>query len=128
MLAQLDKLPATSEPAKRALDYILRDGDRIGSWYGRRGLDYVYGAWSALRAAKVACQHPERGWRPSRISMSGIVSTPYTKASNESVWVSAELTRIRAMLRRHVICAGPFNSKMCSTTVAGDNQEYETDR
>jgi squalene cyclase len=128
MLAQLDKLPATSEPAKRALDYILRDGDRIGSWYGRRGLDYVYGTWSALRAAKwlVSIQNADGGHRGSILS--GIVSTPYAKASNESVWVSAELTRIRAMLRRHVICAGPFNNKMCSTTVAGEEQEYETDR
>jgi squalene-hopene/tetraprenyl-beta-curcumene cyclase len=54
MLAQLGELPATSEPAKRALDYILRDQERDGSWYGRWGLNYIYGTWSALCALNAA--------------------------------------------------------------------------
>jgi squalene-hopene/tetraprenyl-beta-curcumene cyclase len=50
MLAQLGELPATSEPAKRSLDYILRGQERDGSWYGRWGLNYIYGTWTALCA------------------------------------------------------------------------------
>ncbi|CAH2803612.1 MAG: Squalene---hopene cyclase (EC @ Squalene---hopanol cyclase (EC [uncultured Caballeronia sp.] len=50
MLAQLGEQPATSEPSKRALDYILRGQERDGSWYGRWGLNYIYGTWTALCA------------------------------------------------------------------------------
>jgi squalene-hopene/tetraprenyl-beta-curcumene cyclase len=54
MLAQLGELPAASEPAKRAIDYILRYQERDGSWYGRWGLNYVYGTWTALCALNAA--------------------------------------------------------------------------
>jgi squalene-hopene/tetraprenyl-beta-curcumene cyclase len=54
MLAQLGELPATSEPAKRSLDYILRGQERDGSWYGRWGLNYIYGTWTALCALNAA--------------------------------------------------------------------------
>jgi squalene-hopene/tetraprenyl-beta-curcumene cyclase len=54
MLAQLGELPSTSEPAKRSLDYILRGQERDGSWYGRWGLNYIYGTWTALCALNAA--------------------------------------------------------------------------
>ena len=54
MLAQLGEQPATSEPAKRSLDYILRGQERDGSWYGRWGLNYIYGTWTALCALNAA--------------------------------------------------------------------------
>ncbi|MFT4505662.1 squalene--hopene cyclase [Caballeronia sp. 15711] len=54
MLAQLGEMPATSEPAKRSLDYILRGQERDGSWYGRWGLNYIYGTWTALCALNAA--------------------------------------------------------------------------
>ena len=54
MLAQLGEQPATSEPSKRALDYILRGQERDGSWYGRWGLNYIYGTWTALCALNAA--------------------------------------------------------------------------
>ncbi|CDY75093.1 Squalene--hopene cyclase [Caballeronia glathei] len=54
MLAELGETPANSEPARRALDYILRAQERDGSWYGRWGMNYVYGTWSALCALNAA--------------------------------------------------------------------------
>jgi squalene-hopene/tetraprenyl-beta-curcumene cyclase len=54
MLAQLGEQPSTSEPAKRSLDYILRGQERDGSWYGRWGLNYIYGTWTALCALNAA--------------------------------------------------------------------------
>ncbi|SAL75087.1 squalene--hopene cyclase [Caballeronia choica] len=54
MLAELGETPANSEPARRALDYILRAQERDGSWYGRWGLNYIYGTWSALCALNAA--------------------------------------------------------------------------
>ncbi|WP_277187508.1 squalene--hopene cyclase [Caballeronia sp. BR00000012568055] len=54
MLAQLGETPANSEPARRALDFIVKDQLRDGSWYGRWGMNYVYGTWSALCALNAA--------------------------------------------------------------------------
>ncbi len=50
LLAQLGETPATSGHARRALDYILREQEPDGSWYGRWGMNYIYGTWSALCA------------------------------------------------------------------------------
>ena len=54
MLAQLGETPANSEPARRAFDYIVKGQERDGSWYGRWGMNYVYGTWSALCALNAA--------------------------------------------------------------------------
>jgi len=47
MLAQLGD-PADSAPMTAALDYIVRTQERDGSWFGRWGVNYIYGTWSAL--------------------------------------------------------------------------------
>jgi squalene-hopene/tetraprenyl-beta-curcumene cyclase len=54
MLAQLGETTANSEPARRALNFIVKDQLRDGSWYGRWGMNYVYGTWSALCALNAA--------------------------------------------------------------------------
>jgi squalene-hopene/tetraprenyl-beta-curcumene cyclase len=54
MLAQLGELPAGSEPARRAYHYILADQEADGSWYGRWGMNYIYGTWTALSALNAA--------------------------------------------------------------------------
>lgn len=54
MLCQLGDTPAASEPAGRALDYLLAEQEGDGSWYGRWGTNYIYGTWSALCALHAA--------------------------------------------------------------------------
>ncbi|MGT2472841.1 squalene--hopene cyclase [Paraburkholderia terrae] len=54
MLAQLGEMPATSEPARRAYDYLLKEQEDDGSWYGRWGMNYIYGTWTALCALNAA--------------------------------------------------------------------------
>ncbi|MGF6721564.1 squalene-hopene/tetraprenyl-beta-curcumene cyclase [Paraburkholderia sp. GAS41] len=54
MLAQLGELPANSEPARRAYDYMLKEQEPDGSWYGRWGMNYVYGTWTALCSLNAA--------------------------------------------------------------------------
>ncbi len=54
MLAQLGEKPETSEAARRALDYLRREQEKDGSWFGRWGMNYVYGTWSALCALNAA--------------------------------------------------------------------------
>jgi hypothetical protein len=56
MLAQLQPgaciRPRT--PAARALAWLLRQQEKDGSWYGRWGVNYIYGTWSALCALGAA--------------------------------------------------------------------------
>ncbi len=54
MLAQLGEKPATSPAMGLALDYLLRTQEQDGSWYGRWGMNYVYGTWSVLCALNAA--------------------------------------------------------------------------
>ncbi|SAK90195.1 squalene--hopene cyclase [Caballeronia ptereochthonis] len=54
MLAQLGETSVNSEPARRAFDYIVKGQERDGSWYGRWGLNYIYGTWSAMCALNAA--------------------------------------------------------------------------
>lgn len=59
MLAQLGETRATSPALARAVDYLLADQEGDGSWFGRWGMNYIYGTWSALCALNAAGFEPE---------------------------------------------------------------------
>jgi len=62
MLAQFGETAANSAAVRRAIDYLRRTQLSEGSWYGRWGMNYIYGTWSvlsALNAAGVAHAAPE---------------------------------------------------------------------
>ncbi|HMJ44215.1 MAG TPA: squalene--hopene cyclase [Pseudolabrys sp.] len=50
MLAQLGETTNKSEALARGVKYLLNKQLADGSWYGRWGLNYIYGTWSALCA------------------------------------------------------------------------------
>ena len=52
MLAQLGD--SESATAKRAIDYLRKTQLLDGSWYGRWGMNYIYGTWSVLGALNAA--------------------------------------------------------------------------
>jgi squalene-hopene/tetraprenyl-beta-curcumene cyclase len=54
MLAQLGDTLQTSAPMARGVDYLRKTQLADGSWYGRWGLNYVYGTWSVLCALNAA--------------------------------------------------------------------------
>ncbi len=61
MLAQLGETIETSDAVKRGVDYLLRTQLADGSWYGRWGMNYIYGTWSvlcALNACGLGKEHP----------------------------------------------------------------------
>jgi squalene-hopene/tetraprenyl-beta-curcumene cyclase len=62
MLAQLGEKPETSKVMRDAIEWLKRDQHPDGSWYGRWGMNYIYGTWSVLctlNAAGVDHQSPE---------------------------------------------------------------------
>jgi squalene-hopene/tetraprenyl-beta-curcumene cyclase len=50
MLAQFGETGAGSPAAARAIDYLRQTQLADGSWYGRWGMNYIYGTWSVLCA------------------------------------------------------------------------------
>jgi len=61
MLAQLGDTAKSDPRMAQAVDYLLKSQHPEGSWYGRWGMNYIYGTWSvlcALNAAGVDHQSP----------------------------------------------------------------------
>jgi len=79
MLAQMGE-PLDGTKMQEAIGYLLAEQEADGSWFGRWGVNYIYGTWSALcalnaaalpfdhpamrRAVKwlTAIQNPDGGW------------------------------------------------------------------
>ncbi len=58
MLAQLGARPGESEALDRGVAYLLKTQEKDGSWYGRWGMNYIYGTWSALSALNAVGMEP----------------------------------------------------------------------
>jgi squalene-hopene/tetraprenyl-beta-curcumene cyclase len=54
MLTQLGERPETNSAVREALSYLRRTQLADGSWFGRWGMNYIYGTWSALCAFNMA--------------------------------------------------------------------------
>ena len=54
MLAQSGQTQANSPAVKAGVDYLKRTQLAEGSWYGRWGMNYIYGTWSVLCALNAA--------------------------------------------------------------------------
>ena len=59
MLAQLGETRETSPVLARGIDALLADQEKDGSWFGRWGMNYIYGTWSSLCALAIAGQDPQ---------------------------------------------------------------------
>ena len=74
MLAQLGETVADSDAVERGVDYLRQTQLADGSWYGRWGMNYIYGTWSVLCALNAAgstatprkCARRPTGSSPSR--------------------------------------------------------------
>ncbi len=72
--------PTSHPQIVRALEYLRKEQEEDGSWYGRWGVNYVYGTWQALRGLRAlnidmtqpwilrardwleSVQNPDGGW------------------------------------------------------------------
>jgi len=106
MLAQIGDKPGQSEALDRSLAYLKRAQEKHGSWYGRWGMNYIYGTWSvlcALNAADVdatsaevrravgwllSIQNPDGGWGEGgesyRLDYKGYEPAPST--ASQTAW------------------------------------------
>ncbi|MBV8426301.1 MAG: squalene--hopene cyclase, partial [Hyphomicrobiales bacterium] len=106
MLAQLGETIETSSVFARGVQALLAGQEKDGSWYGRWGMNYIYGTWSALcalgcagfddqsphirRAVKWLCriQNPDGGWGEGgdsyRLDYAGFRSAPST--ASQTAW------------------------------------------
>ena len=63
MLAQLGDTVRNSEALSRGVNYLLRTQTKDGSWYGRWGMNYIYGTWSVLCALNACGLHDSTAMR-----------------------------------------------------------------
>jgi squalene-hopene/tetraprenyl-beta-curcumene cyclase len=104
MLGQLGD--TTSDTVNRGVDYLRRTQLADGSWYGRWGMNYIYGTWSVLCALNavgldrnapemrkaadwlVAIQNPDGGWGEDgssyKLDYRGYEPAPST--SSQTAW------------------------------------------
>jgi squalene-hopene/tetraprenyl-beta-curcumene cyclase len=47
---------------RRALKYLIDTQDHDGSWYGRWGVNYIYGTWQVLRGLRAIGQDMTQDW------------------------------------------------------------------
>ncbi len=59
MLAQLGDSPQTSAPLRRGIGYLRREQAAEGGWFGRWGINFIYGTWSVLCALNAAGIGPD---------------------------------------------------------------------
>jgi len=105
MLAQLGE-PASNPALRRAIDYLRKTQLPDGSWYGRWGMNYIYGTWSVLCALNAAgldhdtpemrkavewltaIQNPDGGWGEDgssyKLDYRGYESAPST--ASQTAW------------------------------------------
>jgi squalene-hopene/tetraprenyl-beta-curcumene cyclase len=80
LLGQAGETPQSSRIVASGVDFLLRTQEKDGSWFGRWGINYIYGTWSVLcafNAVKVvsrsravqkaaawlkSVQNPDGGW------------------------------------------------------------------
>jgi squalene-hopene/tetraprenyl-beta-curcumene cyclase len=106
MLAQLGETVKTSQVQARAVEYLERTQLADGSWYGRWGLNYIYGTWSVLCALNAAAidhkapvmrkaadwlvkiQNPDGGWGEDgesyKLDYKGYEAAPST--ASQTAW------------------------------------------
>jgi squalene-hopene/tetraprenyl-beta-curcumene cyclase len=89
---------------RRGVEYLVRTQEQDGSWYGRWGVDYVYGTFLALRGLRAAgesgreahvlragewlrsIQNVDGGWGESCASYDNNCFTPAESTASQTAW------------------------------------------
>ena len=92
-------------PVSRALAFLRNEQEECGAWFGRWGVNYVYGTWSVLKGLKLAgedmsqpyiqkavawlksCQNSDNGWGESCKSYAGVACAGKgTSTVSQTAW------------------------------------------
>ena len=57
-----EKFSLENEQIKEALNYLQRHQEEDGSWYGRWGVNYIYGTWQVLRGLRALGLSMREDW------------------------------------------------------------------
>ena len=117
MLAQLGHRPDTSEPLRRGIAFLRAEQHAEGSWFGRWGVNYIYGTWSVLCALNAAgldpsepaiqravawleqIQNPDGGWGEDdagyELDYKGYQPSPST--ASQTAWALLGLMAVGAL-------------------------------
>ena len=59
-------------PCGAASEYLAQSQEADGSWYGRWGVDYIYGTYLALRGLRAAGESDREALHPARRRMAAL--------------------------------------------------------
>ncbi len=97
-------VPHTHEAVRRGVAYLKKAQESDGSWYGRWGVDYIYGTYLALRGLQASgesdreayilragewlrsIQNPDGGWGESCASYNNHTFTPDHSTPSQTAW------------------------------------------
>jgi squalene-hopene/tetraprenyl-beta-curcumene cyclase len=106
-------LPKDHAAIQRGVHYLLRTQERDGSWYGRWGVNYIYGTFLALRALAVAApfeaqtsiqraaeflrsiQNSDGGWGESCASYRQNRFVAMTSTPSQTAWALLGLVAVK---------------------------------
>ncbi|HEY3324533.1 MAG TPA: terpene cyclase/mutase family protein [Planctomycetota bacterium] len=57
-----DRVAKAQRVVERALAFLRKDQCEDGSWFGRWGVNYIYGTWQVLRGMKLIGEDMNKGW------------------------------------------------------------------
>ena len=96
MLAQLGDTPDRASALKRGVDYLRRTQLADGSWYGRWGMNYIYGTWSVLCALNAAGVAARRAGNPQGGGLADLDPEPGRRLGRGRLELQARLRGLRA--------------------------------
>jgi squalene-hopene/tetraprenyl-beta-curcumene cyclase len=97
-------VPENHPAVRRAVDYLLQTQEADGSWFGRWGVNYIYGTFLALRGLRAAgvsdreaavlragewlrsIQNSDGGWGESCASYDNNSFTPTRSTPSQTAW------------------------------------------
>jgi len=96
-------------PAKAAYDFLRREQETDGSWYGRWGVNYIYGTWSVLSGLRMigedmtrdyvrravkwlkSRQHEDGGWGESCDTYRDPYGEDWPSTASQTAWALISL-------------------------------------
>jgi squalene-hopene/tetraprenyl-beta-curcumene cyclase len=55
----LREVPSVKQAVAKGIEYLKRSQEPDGTWYGRWGVNYIYGTWQALKGLMCAGESPQ---------------------------------------------------------------------